>query len=114
MIATGFSYWRAFFDPENPSHSRARSDLALLDREKVVLSEFVIAEVVSYLSSMGKTKLKDWFLDYALNTANVRVFLFGKEEFAELAKIATEKDIPLGPASLEYLRAKLNCDVTGY
>jgi hypothetical protein len=79
MIATSTGFWKAFFDPADPNHSEARSDIRIFDREKIVLSEFVIAEVVSWLLENSKTKQKDWFLDYALNTANARIFLFGKE-----------------------------------
>ena len=114
MLATTVSYWKAFFDPENPNHQKARAELPLLDREKIVLSEYVIAEVCSWLISMGRLRQKNWFLDYAQNTANTRIFLFGREEFAEMARISIEKDLPLDKASLEYLRARLNCDVTSY
>jgi predicted nucleic acid-binding protein len=114
MIATSTGYWMAFFDPENPNHEKARSDIRIFDREKIVLSEFVLAEVASWLLKNNKQKHKNWFLDYAQNTANTRIFHFGKEEFGQVAKICMEKDVAISEASLEYLQTQLNLDVTGY
>jgi predicted nucleic acid-binding protein len=114
MIATSTSYWTAFFDPMDPNHQKARSDMMIFDREKIILSEFVLAEVVSWLLQNNKLKQKNWFLDYAQNTANTRIFHFGKEEFSELAKLCEEKNLTLAEASLEYLSTKLNCDITSY
>lgn len=114
MIAPGSGFWKAFFDPADPNHQKAMDDIRVFDREKIILSEFVIAEVVSWLLDLGKKKHKDWFLDYARNTANTRIYFFGREEFDDLSRISIEKDIPLAQASLEYLRGRLNCDLTGY
>jgi hypothetical protein len=114
MIATSVAFWKAFFDPANPNHGKARSEIKLFDRERIVLSEFVIAEVSSWLIERGKIPQKNWFLDYVQNTANTRIFLFGREEFAIVLKIALEENLPLDKASLEYLRRSLNCDITSY
>lgn len=114
MIAATTAFWKAFFDPENPKHSHAMSEILVFDKEKIIISEFVVAEVVSWLKEKGKKKQKDWFLDYALNTANTRVFHYGKEEFHRMAEISADSDLSLAEASVEYLRKELNCDVTGY
>ncbi|HSB47127.1 MAG TPA: hypothetical protein VLD37_03870 [Candidatus Bilamarchaeum sp.] len=114
MIATTVSFWKAFFDPSHPLHAKARGEIRLFDRDKVILSEFVIAEVCSWLIERGKIRQKNWFLDYAENTSNARIFLFGKEEFAEIVKIAILENLTMDKASLEYLRRRLKVDITGY
>ncbi|MFN7990759.1 MAG: hypothetical protein U0R44_01235 [Candidatus Micrarchaeia archaeon] len=114
MIATSFEFWRAFFDPGDPHHAKARADIRVYDREKIILSPFIVAEVASWLIEKGKIRQKNWFLDFARNTANARVFIFGKEEFEMIMKIALEENMSLEKASLEYLRRSLNCDITDY
>jgi hypothetical protein len=111
MIAPSSGFWKAFFDPADPKHGNALAELRIFDREKIVLSQFVMAEVVSWLLANGKKKQKDWFLDYAQNTVNTRIFHFGREELSDVLKISAEEDIALEKASLEYLRRSLNCDI---
>jgi hypothetical protein len=112
MIATSAEFWKAFFDPAHPRHGKARSDILVFDREKIVLSAFVLAEVSVWLSERKKAKALEWFLDYAQNTANVRIFHFGKDEFPALARISADERVPLGRASLIYLARSLNLDVS--
>lgn len=114
MIATTVAFWKAFFDPANPAHDKARREMKLYDREKIVLSEYVVAEVCAWLMGLGRLRQKNWFLDYAQNTSNARIFVFGKEEFAEIIRIAMEEDMTMDKASLEYLRRRLSIDITGY
>ena len=112
MIATTTAFWKAFFDPEHPEHDKTLSDIMVFDKEKILISEFVVAEMVLWLKN--KKKHKQWFLDYVQNTANTRVFHYGKEEFEKIAEISSESDLTLTEASVEYLRKELNCDVTDY
>lgn len=114
MIAPTAGFWKAFFDPADKMHRKARSELLIFDREKVVLSQFVLASVAGWLLSNGKKEQCAWFLDYAQNTANVRIYIHAKEDLAAVLRISAEEGIPLDSASLEYLRRALNCDVTGY
>ena len=114
MIATNTAFWKAFFDPGNPDHERARTDILLFDKEKVVLSQLVLSEVLSWLVARGKMAQRDWFLDYAANTANVRVFGCGDEEFAVLSELARYENTDLAGASVKYLRRYMNCEVTEY
>lgn len=114
MIAPSTGFWKAFFDPAHPSHGKARSDLLIYDRERIVLSPFVLSETVSWLLGLGKRRHAAWLLDYSRETSNVRVFVFGKEELADVFRISAEEGLPLGKASTEHMRRRLNCDVTGY
>ncbi len=114
MIAPTSGFWKAFFDPSEPRHRKARSDIALFDREKIVLSQFVIAEVAGWLLSRGKRAQCAWFLDYAQNTANTRIYIHSKEDLAAVLRISAEEGVSLEKASLEYLKRALNCDITGY
>src|SRR4030042_1602470 len=110
MIATTTAFWMAFFDPEDPKHAKARSDILLFDKEKIVVSQLVAAEVILWLDE--KKKHKEWFLDYVQNTANTRIFHYGREEFGKIAEMSAKSHLSLAEASVEYLRAELNCDVT--
>lgn len=112
MIATTTEFWIAFFDPEDPKHEKARSDIRIFDKEKIVVSQFVAAEVVLWLDS--RNKHKRWFLDYIQNTANTRLFHYGREEFRKVAEMSDESHLTITEASVEYLRKELNCDVTDY
>ncbi len=114
MIAPTSGFWKAFFDPGDRMHLKARAEIALFDREKIVLSQFVIAEVAGWLLSKGKGKQCAWFLDYAQNTANTRIYIHSKEDLAAVLRISAEESVSLERASLEYLRRALNCDITGY
>ena len=114
MIATTTTFWKAFFDRKEKNHKKARSDIAVFDREKIVMSEFIIAEVVSWLLSKGKREHSAWFLDLVQNTANTRIYVFSKEELASVLAISAKEGLPLDSASLEYLKRSLNCDITGY
>ncbi|MEW6035637.1 MAG: hypothetical protein AB1529_03420 [Candidatus Micrarchaeota archaeon] len=112
MIATSAEFWKAFFDPAHPRHAKARAGIKIFDREKIVLSAFVLAEVSRWLSERKKGRALEWFLDYAQNTANVRIFHFGKDEFAALARISADEGVPFERASLIYLERSLNVDVS--
>ena len=114
MIATSTEFWKAFFDPSHPKHKKARDDLKIYDKEKIILSQPVVLEIVSWLLENGKTKQKNWFLDYVLNTANIRLYHFGKEEFEKLSEICIEEEQVPSKASLEYLKKYLNCDIVEY
>ncbi len=72
MIATTTAFWKAFFDPEDPDHDKTMSDITVFDKEKILISEFVVAEIVLWLNN--KKKHKQWFLDYVQNTENTLVF----------------------------------------
>jgi predicted nucleic acid-binding protein len=114
MIATTTGFWKAFFDPDDARHGKSKSEALVFDREKILISQFVIAEVVGWLAGIGKEKQKIWFLDYAQNTANTRIFHFGKEEFAEISRISADEGISIADASVEHLKRGSDCDVTGY
>ncbi|MCI0503353.1 hypothetical protein L0Y65_01425 [Candidatus Micrarchaeota archaeon] len=113
-MATTVGFWKAFFDPENRDHERARTDLLVFDRDKILISQLVLSEVVSWLVSCGKSAQRDWLLDYAANTDNVRVFSFGEEELPVLAELSVYENSDLAGASLKYLKRYLNCAVTEY
>ena len=112
MITTTTDYWKAFFDPQNHKHQQAVQDLEIFDKEKIILSQITLAEVSSWLTTLGKTKQAEWFLSFANDTANVRVFHFGKEEFEKVIAISIKKRINYSDACLEYLHKNLNCDIT--
>jgi predicted nucleic acid-binding protein len=114
VISFSASFWKAFFDPKDPSHAKARSEIEVYDREDVLLSPFVLSETVGWLLGRRRRKHAAWLLEYAQNTANVRIFAFGKEELSAVMRISAEEGLPLDAASLEYLRKALNCDIKGY
>lgn len=114
MIATTVLFWKAFFDPENPRHEQARADILGYDREKIVISQLVLSEAVSWLVAKGKFAQRDWFLDYAANTANVRIFNFGSDEIPMLFELSVYENTDLVDASVKYLKRYLNCGVTEY
>ena len=102
----------AFFDPNNKNHKKARDNLKIYDKEKIIVDQTVISEVVNWLSQNNKHELIEWWFDYLQNTANVRVFHFGKEEFEIISKICIEQRITSTAGAIEYLNKYLNCDVT--
>ncbi len=112
MIATSTKYWKAFLDSRNLNHKKARDNMKIYDNEKIVINQIVISEIVNWLHENKKIKIKEWFLDYIHNTANVRVFNLGKEELKEISKICIEKKMNFSEGCLEYLHTKLNCDIT--
>jgi hypothetical protein len=114
MIAITTRFWKAFFDPENPDHERARTDILIFDREKVIISQFVLSETISWLVALGKTAQRDWLLDYAANTENVRVLNFGDEEMKVISELAVYENSDLTDASVKYQKRYMNCAVSEY
>ncbi len=114
MITTTARFWKAFFDPQNPDHERARTDILVHEREKVAISQLVLSEVCSWLVQAGKSAQKDWLLDYSANTDNVRIVNFGDEDLAILSELAVYENTDLADASVKYLKRYMNCEVTEY
>lgn len=112
MIATSTEYWKSFLDPNSLNHKKAQDNMKFYDKEKIVINEIVISEIINWLYENKKYLLIEWFFDYVSNTANVRIFHFGKEEFRLISKICLEKQINFSDGSLQYLAQYLNCDIT--
>ena len=114
MIATTTGFWKAFFDGKNKTHTKARRDILIFDKEKIVVSQLTVSEVLSWLIKCKKTKHANWFLNYVNQTANVRVFHFGKEEYGKISELIAAKTDLTGAGDI-YLHKQLNCDLTtGY
>ncbi len=115
MIATSTGFWKAFFDPNNVNHKKAKEDIEIYDDEKIIIDSFTLSEVVSWLLEQKKHEIMNWFLDYAKNTANVRTFYIGKQELEFIINTSINEKINFSDACLSYLHKYLNCDITnGY
>ncbi|MBI5223139.1 hypothetical protein HY990_01825 [Candidatus Micrarchaeota archaeon] len=112
MILTTKGYWRSFFDSYDPLHLKARSDILIFDKEKIIIESNTAFEVVSQLRKNCKSKEADWFIDYYLNTTNVRIYLLGKEEFEAISISALKNPENLEKIKIQFISKKLNFDNT--
>ncbi len=84
--------------------------MKLYDRDMLVLSGQVVAEVVDWLHSMKKCKHVDWFLDYVRNTKNVKVVHLNASDAAVIERLCVDNDISYSAASCCFFVEQLGCE----
>jgi predicted nucleic acid-binding protein len=112
MILTKPSFWKAFFDPTYPGHTKAKKDLLAIDRDKIAITANCISEVLSYLNSKKKQHVANWFSEYVLQTQSVKIIYADKKELEEILLLSIEKNLIYFEAESQYFANKLSMDLT--
>lgn len=126
MILLGTLFWKSFFDPTNNKHTKAKNELLIYDKEKILVDQYTFFKVLVWLEENNKKEHSKWFFDYVKNTSNVRLIYLGKEELSKIkleyiaktdaSKISRELNTlnndQFEIAVTKYLKNSLNCDST--
>lgn len=112
MIATSFDFWQAFFDPYNKQHEEAKKNLLFYDKEIIAIDQLTLIKVLDWLGEKNKVTLANWFLDYATNTANVRIIYLQKEDLESLRNICLEHNLTIGETIQIHLVERFGCGST--
>ena len=113
MILIGVAFWKAFFDITNPNHIKAKNELIIYDKEKILINQYSFFKVIVWLEENNKKEHSKWFFDYVLNTNNVRLIYLGKEELTKIA-LKSQQNLQnldhFESVVIEYLKNRHNCD----
>ena len=117
MILLTSSFWKAFFDPNNPKHQNAKKELEIYDREKIIIDQYGFFKIIVWLESNNKKNQVRWFFEYVLGTYNVRLIYLGKEELSKMPlklQHSEQSQDLFESAVIEYMKNRYNCDCMKY
>ena len=79
------------------------NELKIYDRETILLTPIIISQISNHFTNQKNFRISNWFLDYSINTENVRIIYFSKDEHTKISTLAIEKNVSYDEASNYYI-----------